>query len=583
MRHCILREHYTRITCTFFCALIICFLIFCDFSFASGVNGSFRLDEYNFVPLLYRGEETGYQACTIKGSAYIPVEAMEEYGDCGSFEIDDEGHRVVFTPAEMDIFTGDDETTDFIQKYCGSCSLSFKNIYNRYYVSLNVMKDFIRLSYNTDGTAGLSNDDETDITYVDMEPLSDEQRMGRTVRKTVGAGSLFSSADDSVTVRKDQQVYILGETPSFYKIRTISGQVCYVNREDVNETMEEAPDYDFIFAAKQKKGFRTKINLVWTSPNSNGISSLAPDAAGIDVVSPVWLSQQVEGGGNVTSFCDRGYTDLAHERGLQVWVTLNNDMTTTGSTNYTGKVFADSSLRRKTIAQYLFYAMMADADGLCIDYEDVRSSDGDGLTLFTSELSYYCERLGLYLSSAVYVPSSWNYSIYQYDLVSDSLDYFCVMTYDEHFNGSLYAGSVSSEPFYTEMIEEMLKYTSADKVLMGIPFYTRIWTVDDQNRRQGVQAVIMSTARERVKNAGAAAEWSSEDGQYFASWKDGDLTVKVWLEDARSIAERLSNVYYYDIAGSCCWRYGQQEEGVMDVFEEIYKNGISPGAFTDPY
>ena len=363
----------------------------------------------------------------------------------------------------------------------------------------------------------------------------------------------------------------------------MSGEICYVNKSDIKETYEDTSSFDFVFSAKQKTGLDRKFNLVWTNANSEGVSFLAPEPAGIDVVSPVWLNQIVEGEGSIKSVCDRGYVDLCHERGMQVWITLNNDMTTRGSTNYTTKVLADANLRRKTIAQYLFYAMMIDADGLNIDYEDVRMSDGSNLTVFTKEMSKYCGRLGLYLASSVYIPTSWNYDIYQYDKVAGSLDYFCVMTYDEHFNGDEYAGSVSSAPFYTSSMENMLKYCSEDKILMGIPFYTRIWTVGENDKNLGASAVIMPTSRSRVKTAGVTPVWLDDMAQYFATWNEDGKTIKVWLEDKRSIAAKLSCVYDYDLAGSCCWRLGQEESGIMSLFEEVYHEGKSPKDYKDLY
>ena len=556
--------------CTFFWTLTICFLIFSQNCFASGVNGSFRLDEYNFVPLLYKGEETGYQACTIKGSAYVPVEALEEFGDCSAFTLDGEAHRAVFTPADMNVLLGDDETTDFIKRYAGSCYLGYKTIYGKDYISLNVMKDFTGITYTTDGTSGLSNDDVTDITYVDLDRLTETHRMGQTVRNTIGAGSLFSSSEEEVPIKSGRQVYILGESASFYKIRTTGGQVCYVNKEDIEETDDHAPEYDYSFMPLQKEPYDRKINLVWTSPNSAGVSSLAPDPTGIDVVSPVWLNQIVEGDGNINSFVDRGYSDLCHERGMKVWITLNNDMTTTGSTNYTTKVLEDDGLRRKTVAQYLFYAMIGGADGLCIDYEDVRSSDGPALALFTEELAYYCGRLGLYITSAVYSPMPGNEQIYQYARIGECLDYICVMSYDYHYNGSPDAGSVSPIPFYREMIEKMSGYCEPEKLIMGIPFYTRIWKVGENDRNLGALAVIMSTARDRVTKNNAQIEWSDEDGQYIALWQENGDNYKCWLEDERSIAQKIRCIYEYGLSGSCCWRYGQQENGIMDMFEDVY-------------
>lgn len=57
-------------------------------------------------------------------------------------------------------------------------------------------------------------------------------------------------------------------------------------------------------------------------------------------------------GGAVTNSADKGYTELCHERGFMVWATITNNMSEKGSTNFTTKMFSDSSIQKKAIAQY---------------------------------------------------------------------------------------------------------------------------------------------------------------------------------------------------------------------------------------
>jgi len=195
----------------------------------------------------------------------------------------------------------------------------------------------------------------------------------------------------------------------------------------------------------------------------------------------------------------------------------------------------------------------------------------------------YSSRLGLTLSVDVMVPKSWNQKVYDYKAIGENCDYVCVMTYDEHYSGSTYAGSVSSQSFYTEAMETMLGFVPAEKIVMGIPFYTRVWTVDSSGRKLSSYATTMMTARKLVNENYLTPDWLVDTGQYYVEYIDSGSNKRIWLEDARSIANRLSYVYYYKLAGSCCWAYGQQESGILDVFRAIYKDGEAPGAYADPY
>ena len=61
-------------------------------------------------------------------------------------------------------------------------------------------------------------------------------------------------------------------------------------------------------------------------------------------------------------------------------------------------------------------------------------------------------------------------------------DYVIVMGYDEHYAGGE-AGSVSSIPYVREGIENTLKEVPKEKVINAVPFYTRVWTVNEGERR----------------------------------------------------------------------------------------------------
>lgn len=563
---------------TFFCILLLSFMIFSQAAFAAP-----KLDEYNFVPLIFEGKDTGIQACTIKGNAYIPIDALKEYGDCSSFTIDTAKKQILLRPAEMDLYIGDPQTTDFIKTYAGTCYTPLKTIDNKLYISLNLIKDLADLTFTADEGNTASNKAQTSITFVEMKRASQESGSAFLPYKTTAAGSLLEGSDARITLKQNEEVSILGETENFYKVETLSGDVCYVLKSEIEFTEGGTSAYDYIFTAKKKKTIRNKFNMVWFSANSAGISALPPDEAGVDVVAPVWMNQIVEGNGNISVYGDRGFVDLCHERGKQVWICFTNDMTTTGSTNYTSKVLADEDLRRKTIAQYLFYACLYDADGLNIDYEDIKVTDGDNLTIFTQELYHYCSRLGLVLSTDVYVPNIANRKIYQYAEIADHVDYECVMSYDQHWSSGPDAGSISAQDWYIEAFEELITYCPSEKLIMGVPFYTRIWQVDSNGKKISGTAYTMGNARIKVERSGVTPVWLPVEGQYYAEYTEGGKRYQVWLEDKRSIATRLSNVYYYDLAGTGCWRYGQQENGILDVFDAINHDGISPGSFTDPY
>ena len=64
--------------------------------------------------------------------------------------------------------------------------------------------------------------------------------------------------------------------------------------------------------------------------------------------------------------------------------------------------------------------------------------------------------------------------MYQRDEQALFADYVVLMAYDEHYNGSD-EGPVASIDFVKKGVEDTLKEVPADQLILGIPFYTRIW------------------------------------------------------------------------------------------------------------
>ena len=72
---------------------------------------------------------------------------------------------------------------------------------------------------------------------------------------------------------------------------------------------------------------------------------------------------------------------------------------------------------------------------------------------------------------------------YDRDALAKHVDYIAVMSYDEHYAGSTIPGSVSSLPFVIDAIEGCLEEgVPPEKLLMGVPLYTRVWVVDEKRQ-----------------------------------------------------------------------------------------------------
>jgi len=144
------------------------------------------------------------------------------------------------------------------------------------------------------------------------------------------------------------------------------------------------------------------------------------------------------------------------------------------------------------------------------------------------------------------------------------------MTYDEHWATSPNPGPVASLPWVNNAIVAMLREVPAERLIMGLPFYNRIWReialVEDSLT---TRAPGMGLAREFFEDRGVNWVWDADIGSYFgeiAVLEEGQTIIyRVWLEDEASIAAKMHLFTYHNLIGVSSWLRGLETPGTWDV------------------
>lgn len=306
------------------------------------------------------------------------------------------------------------------------------------------------------------------------------------------------------------------------------------------------------------------VCLVWEhvlrpeGPDLSTIGSLP----GVKVVSPTWL-HLAAGDGSLSSGCDLEYVRWAHGRGYAVWVLVGNDF----DPDLTRQVLQDRVARQHLIRQLLVYSRLFALDGINVDFENVYLSEKQAFTRFVQELSEMTRAEGLTVSVDVTIKSSSpNWSLFlDRRALARHADYLAVMTYDEHYAGSPRAGSVASLPWVEKGIQGLLEEVPAQRLLLGIPFYTRLWKEEkgpEGRTKVSSRALGMADAEAAVAAAGAVPVYDAKSGQDYAEWTQEGATYRIWLENERSLQSRVQLVNRYGLAGVACWRRGFEREDI---------------------
>ncbi len=370
-----------------------------------------------------------------------------------------------------------------------------------------------------------------------------------------------SSSDELVIQSDDDAIWT--------KVLTNDGFLGYIKKDSIDTkvvlgkpSIKEAYDYD------RRMTFEGGLNLTWNYVSSavanTKLKEKLEGVYGLDVISPTWFHFQKEDG-TLSNLADLDYVREAHNRGIQVWALFSNKF----DKKLTHEVLSSTTARKKVIKQLLYYAKIYELDGINVDFENVSKKDGEYFVQFMKELTPYLKEEDLVVSVDMYVPKPWTMH-YGRKEVGEIVDYVMVMAYDEHWGTSPKAGSVASLPFVDDGIEKTLKEVPKEKVVLGLPFYTRIWKETTENGETKVKskAVSMEVAFDNFSKEGAKFKWLEDIGQFYGEYDKDGVKYKVWLEDVNSIEAKMGVYKKYDLAGVASWQLGLEKKDVWNTLKK---------------
>jgi spore germination protein YaaH len=377
-----------------------------------------------------------------------------------------------------------------------------------------------------------------------------------------------------------EQVFVYGKEGDYTRVRTANGLLGYCLTRDLGEQeslaavpAKESPEFPPL------KSISGKISMVWDqvfSKEDNLNEERLVPIPGLDVISPTWFTFDVsEMNGDLVDIGDPAYVDWAHSQGWQVWALVSDfssDLDTALNSHITQKILSDTDMRDYVIKQLLSFIDLYGLDGINVDFEYVQPEDARHYIQFFRELYPHMRAKGAVLSVDMYNPDLDNYwsKYYNREAVGACADYICVMAYDQS-GSSPVPGPNASLPFVEAGLDQTLKEVPKEKVILGMPFYSRIWrteTIDDKDSSRN-DAYGMEAAKAFFDSKNTGFAWDEVLKSYYAEYSSvengNNVTYSVWLEDLQSLEEKLKVAKARDIAGISGWKRGLEAEGVWSL------------------
>ena len=486
------------------------------------------------------------------GQVYLPVEWVNEYLNQRFYW--DEGEKLLVYALPESIVYADEDAQ-------GEKGPLFKVTDDGMYLSLGLVVNYTDIRTRSFATSQIKR------VFIDTlwEPYDTaEVKKAGHVREKGGVKSPILTE-----LEQGEQVDVLETMEKWSRVRTEDGYIGYIEnrrldgREQVTpESSFEAPVYTSI---SMDEKVRLGFHQVTRQEANSTLESYVAVTKDMNVIVPTWFNV-ISDDGTYNSLASKEYVDKAHGMGLQVWAMVENVSTQESVKNLNTKTLMSStSTRRKLIENLMKEADTYGFDGFNLDFESLKAEAGPHYVQFIRELSVSCRQKGLVLSVDNYVPSSYSafYNRREQGIVAD---YVIIMGYDEHYAGGE-AGPVASISYVKDGIGNTLKEVPKEKVINAVPFYTRVWTVNEGKTTSKAYGIV--DARQWVADNHVELAWDEGLGLSYGSTVNGNGEQYIWMEDEKSMALKIGLVKDFDLAGVACWKLGFESSDIWDIVSTV--------------
>ena len=523
------------------------------------LNDYFEIFTANDVPIILQNEKISKSGKLFESVCYFDLDTIEDLFTIRFYIDENEGlllystptttfENVIGTKTVTDVKTGSSENLDYVPA---------RQEGEQFYIAADYVKRFVNFSYE------LFKDPNRMQVYTEWGTRKIATVKSDTeVRKLGGVKSLILTDISAGT-----DVEILEPMDDWTKVKTDDCFIGYIEnfrlkdeRSDTLTPVTDVPAETPVFLTRDHK-----INLTWHNiefaMGGSELRTAVANTKALNVISPTWY-WLTDNEGSFTHVANVAYTEAAHELGLEVWALISDFHSGVDVDTY--EVLGYTSKRRQLVSNLVSSVLEYGADGINVDFEQIKSKCAHHYVQFIREQAIECHANGLVLSVDNFVPTEYT-AYYNRRAQGEFADYIIIMGYDEHYKGSPEAGSVSSVPWMQKGIEDTLKYVPKERVINAVPFYTRVWMTEGEELKS--EAVTMETSQDFLTRNGLTATWNEATYQNYAEATLGNVFYQVWMEDKDSMQVRLNVMKQTEIAGVASWKLGQETPDIWDLME----------------
>ena len=408
-----------------------------------------------------------------------------------------------------------------------------------------------------------------DTNTIIIDSLDRKQEVANTTKETKLKYKPQTLSGTLEKLEANEQVVYIEETNNWAEVRSKDGTIGYVKKEDLGnvEVTREAKEY-----IDKVEG---KVNLVWDYYSEY---AKAPDRTGetmdgVNVVSPSFFSLERGSNGEIYDNAkDDGaeYIEWAHNNNYQVWAMFSNN----SLKDTTSQILNDYEKREAMIENLMDLVEEYNLDGVNVDFENMNESDKDVYSRFLIELAPRLKKIGKTLSVDVTAPDgseTWSLC-FDRNTIANVADYIVFMAYDQYGTSSNKAGTTAGYNWVEANIKKFLGQEDVDpeKIILGIPLYMRLWEEEEDGTAK--PEVVNMRDMFDVLPENQVATWDEELKQYYVEYEEDGKKYKMWVENEKSVGEKINLANQYNLAGIAFW---EKDRETNDEFWTFVKEQLN--------
>lgn len=408
-----------------------------------------------------------------------------------------------------------------------------------------------------------------DTNTIIIDSLDRKQEVANTTKETKLKYKPQTLLGTLEKLDANEQVVYIEETNNWAEVRSKDGTIGYIKKEDLGnvEVAREAKEY-----IDKVEG---KVNLVWDYYSEY---AKAPDRAGetmdgVNVVSPSFFSLERGSNGEIYDNAkDDGaeYIEWAHNNNYQVWAMFSNN----SLKDTTSQILNDYEKRETMIENLMDLVEEYNLDGVNVDFENMNESDKDVYSRFLIELAPRLKKIGKTLSVDVTAPDgseTWSLC-FDRNTIANVADYIVFMAYDQYGTSSNKAGTTAGYNWVEANVKKFLGQEDVDpeKIILGIPLYMRLWEEEEDGTAK--PEVVNMRNMFDVLPENQVATWDEELKQYYVEYEEDGKKYKMWIENEKSVGEKINLANQYNLAGIAFW---EKDRETNDEFWTFVKEQLN--------